>query len=117
MEKLNARFLSRDDVPEPIDLCVIDVSFISLTLILPRAFELITPKGTILALIKPQFELRRENIGPGGIVADPELHQRAIESVKTAAAQLGLSLIGVKPSKLAGAEGNQEYFLHARKSD
>ena len=61
-EKLNARFLSRADVPEPIDLCVIDVSFISLTLILPNAFELVTPNGMILALIKPQFELQAADV-------------------------------------------------------
>src|SRR5207302_2447475 len=63
MEKVNARFLSRDDIPEVADLCVIDVSFISLTLILPRAFELIAPEGMILALIKPQFELQRKDVG------------------------------------------------------
>src|SRR5438477_951836 len=66
MEKINARFLSREHIPEVGDLCVIDVSFISLTLILPRVFELVTPSGVILALIKPQFELRRKAVGRGG---------------------------------------------------
>jgi 23S rRNA (cytidine1920-2'-O)/16S rRNA (cytidine1409-2'-O)-methyltransferase len=70
----------------------------------------------LLILIKPQFELRREDIGPGGIVSDPELHRRAIESVRAAAVALGLSDLGVMPSQLAGAEGNQEFFLHARKT-
>ena len=63
-EKLNARYLTREDIPEPIDLCVIDVSFISLTLILPNAFDLVTPNGVILALIKPQFELQADRRGP-----------------------------------------------------
>src|SRR5437763_490061 len=70
-EKLNARYLSRDDVPEPVDLCVIDVSFISLTLILPSAFDSVTPNGMILALIKPQFELEAREVAHGGIVREP----------------------------------------------
>src|SRR6184192_2881434 len=73
LEKLNARFLSREHIPELVDLCMIDVSFISLTLILPKAFGLITPNGVTLALIKPQFELERGDVGRGGIVCDPEL--------------------------------------------
>jgi 23S rRNA (cytidine1920-2'-O)/16S rRNA (cytidine1409-2'-O)-methyltransferase len=68
-----------------------------------------------LILIKPQFELRREDIGPGGIVSDAGLHQRAIDSVRDSAVALRLNAIGVKASQLAGAEGNQEFFLHARK--
>ena len=77
MEKVNARLLSREHIPELVDLCVIDVSFISLTLILPNAFELVTPNGVILALIKPQFELSREDVGRGGVVREPELHEKA----------------------------------------
>src|SRR3954462_3948612 len=76
-EKLNARFLTRADVPERIDLCVIDVSFISLTLILPRAFELVSPNGVILALIKPQFDVQASHVGRGGIVRDALLHEKA----------------------------------------
>src|SRR5438270_2538539 len=77
IEKVNARFLSREHVPEDVDLCVIDVSFISLTLILPRAFELVTKNGMIVALIKPQFELERKDVGRGGIVREPALHEKA----------------------------------------
>jgi 23S rRNA (cytidine1920-2'-O)/16S rRNA (cytidine1409-2'-O)-methyltransferase len=69
-----------------------------------------------LILIKPQFELEREDVGKGGIVRDPKLHEVAIASVRTAAESLGLTIIEVAPSRLAGAEGNQEYFLHARKA-
>ena len=115
--KKNGRELEPRDLAETVSLVVADVSFISVTKILPAAVQLAESGADFLILIKPQFELRREDIGPGGIVKDPELHHRAIESVKTAAEKLGLLLIGVKPSKLAGAEGNQEYFLHARKSE
>src|SRR4030095_9565793 len=76
LEKINARSLSRRHIAELVDLCVIDVSFISLTLVLPNAFDLITPAGVILALIKPQFELQREDVGRGGIVRDAELHRK-----------------------------------------
>jgi 23S rRNA (cytidine1920-2'-O)/16S rRNA (cytidine1409-2'-O)-methyltransferase len=68
-----------------------------------------------LILVKPQFELRRDEIGDGGIVTDRALHDRAIQQVRDAAESVGLQCLGVQPSKLAGAEGNQEYFLHARK--
>ena len=68
-------------MPEPIDICVIDVSFISLTLILPNAFDLLTPNGVILALIKPQFELERDDVGRGGIVRDPALHEKAQQKI------------------------------------
>src|SRR5581483_5162123 len=81
LEKINARSLARTHVPEPVDLCVIDVSFISLTLILPNAFNLITPDAVILALIKPQFELQRTDVGRGGIVREPDLHRKAQEKI------------------------------------
>src|SRR5213078_42757 len=74
LEKLNARFLSREHIPELVDFCMIDVSFISLILILHRAFDLITRNGVTLALIKPQFELERGDVGRGGIVSNPKLH-------------------------------------------
>ena len=69
----------------------------------------------LLILVKPQFELEREDVGKGGIVRDAKLHEEAISSVRSAAESLGLTILGVAPSRLAGAEGNQEYFLHARK--
>ncbi len=115
--KKNGRELEARDLPETVSLLVADVSFISVTKILPAAAPLAESGADFLILIKPQFELQREDIGPGGIVKEPELHHRAIESVKAATERLGLVLVGVKPSKLTGAEGNQEYFLHARKSE
>ena len=114
-EHLNARHVTRADIPEPIDLCVIDVSFISLTLILPNAFELLTPDGVILALIKPQFELARADVGRGGIVREPELHAKAQEKIVAFAATLGARVGGLFPSTITGTDGNQEFFICARK--
>lgn len=115
LEKLNARFLSREHVPELVDLCVIDVSFISLTLILPKAFDLITPGGVVLALIKPQFELQRADVGSGGIVRDPELHQRAQDKIVQFVTRLGHIATGIVPSAIKGTDGNQEFFACLRK--
>src|SRR6266478_6491583 len=114
-EKLNARFLSREHIPELVDLCVIDVSFISLTLILPRAFELITPVGVILALIKPQFELQRGDVGRGGIVRDPTLQEKAQQKIVKFAEAANYRVVGLAPSTITGADGNQEFFICLRK--
>jgi 23S rRNA (cytidine1920-2'-O)/16S rRNA (cytidine1409-2'-O)-methyltransferase len=111
----NARKLRREDIPEPIDLIVADVSFISVAKVLAPASTVAKPRADFLILIKPQFELRREDVGPGGIVLDVALHEKAIEKVRHAADAEGLECLGVRPSRLPGAEGNQEYFLHARK--
>src|SRR5467141_734469 len=115
MEKLNARFLSREHIPEFVDLCVIDVSFISLTLILPNAFDLITSTGVILALIKPQFELQRSDVGKGGIVRDPALHRKAQDKIVAFVTDLGHVVCGIVPSAIKGADGNQEFFACIRK--
>src|SRR3954467_14220756 len=114
-EKLNARYLSRADIPEPIHVCVIDVSFISLTLILPNAFELLTPSGVLLALIKPQFELQPQEVGAGGIVSDPQLHDKAQARIRSFVTNAGNQIVGVAPSVVRGTDGNQEFFLCARK--
>src|SRR5438128_1158619 len=115
LEKLNARFLSREHIPELVDLCVIDVSFISLTLILPRAFALVTPDGMIVALIKPQFELERKDVGRGGIVRDPALHEKAQQKIVNFARDANHRVIGLVPSTITGADGNQEFFICLRK--
>jgi 23S rRNA (cytidine1920-2'-O)/16S rRNA (cytidine1409-2'-O)-methyltransferase len=115
LEKLNARFLSREQIPELVDLCVIDVSFISLTLILPNAFDLITPSGVILALIKPQFELQRTDVGKGGIVRDPALQQKAQEKIVAFVTRLGHIVTEIVPAAVKGADGNQEFFACLRK--
>ncbi|HXJ47267.1 MAG TPA: TlyA family RNA methyltransferase [Candidatus Dormibacteraeota bacterium] len=113
--KRNARELRPHEIAEPIDIVVADVSFISVTKILAPAVLAAKPGATFLILIKPQFELRREEIGEGGIVKDPSLHEKAIASVETAAKSHGLEILGVSPSRITGVEGNQEFFLHARK--
>jgi 23S rRNA (cytidine1920-2'-O)/16S rRNA (cytidine1409-2'-O)-methyltransferase len=114
LEKVNARALSRKHVPEPVNLCVIDVSFISLTLILPNAFDLMTPTGVILALIKPQFELQRADVGRGGIVRDPDLHRRAQDKIVAFVTPLDHVVTGIVPSAIKGADGNQEFFACIR---
>jgi 23S rRNA (cytidine1920-2'-O)/16S rRNA (cytidine1409-2'-O)-methyltransferase len=115
LEKTNARFLTRDQVQELVDICVIDVSFISLTLILPNAFALLKPDGVILALIKPQFELQRPDVGKGGIVRDPLLHQKAQDKIVAFVDNLGHVVGGIAPSAIKGADGNQEFFACIRK--
>jgi 23S rRNA (cytidine1920-2'-O)/16S rRNA (cytidine1409-2'-O)-methyltransferase len=111
----NARALA-GDIAEPAQIVVMDVSFISVSKVLPAAVECAAAGADLLILIKPQFELEREDVGKGGIVRETGLHEKAIAKVRTTAEELGLNCIGVAPSRLAGAEGNQEYFLHARKA-
>jgi 23S rRNA (cytidine1920-2'-O)/16S rRNA (cytidine1409-2'-O)-methyltransferase len=115
LEKVNARSLSSRHVPELVDLCVIDVSFISLTLVLPSAFDFITPTGVILVLIKPQFELQRADVGRGGIVREPDLHRKAQEKIVAFVTDSGHLVAGIVPSAIKGADGNQEFFACIRK--
>ena len=110
----NARNLRPEEVPEPIDCVTIDVSFISVAKVLPAVATAAGPEAAYLILVKPQFELERGDVGRGGIVRDPVLHERAIERVRQAAVAAGLRVEGVRPSRLRGAEGNQEFFLHAK---
>ena len=111
---MNARHLARADIPEPIDLCVIDVSFISLTLILPPAAEVMRAGGVILALIKPQFELRREDVAAGGVVRDPALHAAAVEKIRAGGGAPGFTWAGVIASPILGGEGNKEFLACMR---
>jgi 23S rRNA (cytidine1920-2'-O)/16S rRNA (cytidine1409-2'-O)-methyltransferase len=111
----NARELGATEIPEPVDLVVVDVSFISVGKVIGPAFSCAKSGAQFLILIKPQFELPRADIGSGGIVEDVRLHEKAIAAVKRSAEAAGLTCINVLPSRLRGAEGNQEFFLHARK--
>ena len=113
--KRNARELRAGDIPELVDLVVIDVSFISAEMVIAPAIMLAKPGAAFLILVKPQFELPRKAVGPGGIVKLKRLRDRAVLSVRKHVQSLGLKFLKVRPSRLAGAEGNQEYFLHARK--
>jgi 23S rRNA (cytidine1920-2'-O)/16S rRNA (cytidine1409-2'-O)-methyltransferase len=112
----NARELTPLDIPESVDLVTVDVSFISAAKVLQPAAGVAKEGADFLILVKPQFELNREEIGPGGIVTDSALHEKAISIVRQAGSSVGLECLGIQPSQLAGAEGNQEYFLHARKN-
>ena len=111
MEGRNARYLRAEDLPEPVDLAVVDVSFISLALVLPPLLPTLKGSGLVLALVKPQFEVGRTDVGRGGIVRDPALHRAAVAAVARSAATAGYVLRGGCRSPLPGAEGNVEFFL------
>jgi 23S rRNA (cytidine1920-2'-O)/16S rRNA (cytidine1409-2'-O)-methyltransferase len=115
--KKNARFLKPEDLPESPAIVTVDVSFISVAKILPALVVVAQPGAIFVILVKPQFELEKKLIGKGGIVRDTQLQQRAITNVRAAAEKCNLDILGVQPSRVAGAEGNQEYFLHARRRD
>jgi 23S rRNA (cytidine1920-2'-O)/16S rRNA (cytidine1409-2'-O)-methyltransferase len=114
--KANARNLRPGQIPEPAGLVTMDVSFISVAKVLPAVVVAAGPNAEFLILVKPQFELDRGDVGRGGVVRDASLHQRAIERVRTAAEAADLRVEGVRPSRVTGAEGNQEFFLHATRA-
>jgi 23S rRNA (cytidine1920-2'-O)/16S rRNA (cytidine1409-2'-O)-methyltransferase len=113
--ELNARFLEPTHVPEPVDLVTIDASFISLTMLIPRIPPVLKPEGMCLALVKPQFEVGRQNVGKGGIVRDEKLQREAIEKVADAGRAAGLEYVGSMESTITGREGNREFFVLFRK--
>lgn len=113
-EQVNARYLDAADFPERMDLAVCDVSFISVTMILPVLPPILKPGAPMVVLVKPQFELERHQVGKGGIVREPELHQAACRRVADAAEALGFTCETI-PSPITGAEGNQEFLLYARR--
>jgi 23S rRNA (cytidine1920-2'-O)/16S rRNA (cytidine1409-2'-O)-methyltransferase len=113
-EHVNARSLTRDDVPHDVSLATIDVSFISLRLILPALQPFLDAGADIVALVKPQFEAGRDEVGKHGLVTDPAVHDAVIARVSDAAHAIGLSRAGMTPSPITGATGNQEFFLHLR---
>jgi 23S rRNA (cytidine1920-2'-O)/16S rRNA (cytidine1409-2'-O)-methyltransferase len=112
-ERLNARYLRYEDIGELVDLAVCDVSFISVTLILPALGPLLHPSAEMVILVKPQFEVGREQVGKGGIVRDPELHRSACERIGSAVRQMSYKT-DIIESPILGAEGNKEFLLYAR---
>lgn len=116
-EKVNARYLQPEDFEQPLDLVSIDVSFISLRLILPAAARILRPGGALVALIKPQFEAGKSEIGKGGIVRDAAVRERVIREIEEAATAEGFDVEGVIDSPIRGAEGNLEALMHAVRSD
>lgn len=111
MEKTNARYLSLDDFPEAMDWATTDVSFISLTKILPVAFDLLKEEGQMIALIKPQFEAGREHIGKKGVVREPKVHEMVLEKMLGFISDLGFKVRGLTFSPIQGPEGNIEYLI------
>jgi 23S rRNA (cytidine1920-2'-O)/16S rRNA (cytidine1409-2'-O)-methyltransferase len=112
-EQVNARYLTRNQVKEPIALALCDVSFISITMILPALAALLAEDAEMVILVKPQFELDRDQVGKGGIIRDPALHHQACQRVEKAVQELGFRT-QIIPSPILGAEGNREFLLHAR---
>lgn len=114
LERVNARYLRPDDLPADLrtfDLITVDVSFISLAHILPVLPPLLAPSGRAIVLIKPQFEAGRSDVEKGGLVRDPEVHERVIAAVKAEAVRVGLKPLALEPSPITGAEGNREFLL------
>jgi 23S rRNA (cytidine1920-2'-O)/16S rRNA (cytidine1409-2'-O)-methyltransferase len=111
VEGVNARYLHHEDFPDGFDLVTVDVSFISLSKILPAVTPLVRPGGKLLALVKPQFELSRKDVETGGVVRDPHKHLRAILSVCKSVESCGLAVKNLIASAIKGVEGNQEFFL------
>jgi 23S rRNA (cytidine1920-2'-O)/16S rRNA (cytidine1409-2'-O)-methyltransferase len=113
-EKLNARYLRPEDLGEPIDLAVCDVSFISATLIVPAIVPVLQPAGEMVILVKPQFEAGKGQVGKGGIVREPELHQAACRRVDHAVRLAGFETV-LMESPILGAEGNREFLLYGHR--
>lgn len=113
-EGVNARVLSPTDVPHPVDIVVIDVAFISLRHIFPAIPPYLNPDADLVALVKPQFEAGRAEVGKGGLVTDPSVHEAVIARVTDDGAANGLVRVGMTASPITGATGNREFFLHLR---
>lgn len=117
LERTNARYLSREEIPQEIDLTSIDVSFISLSKILPAVRRLLRDAGSALCLIKPQFEAGREKVGKKGVVREPETHTQVIQKVIAESVEIGFSVCSLTYSPVRGPEGNIEYLVLLKKSD
>ena len=113
LERVNIRHLGH--LPVPADLAVIDVSFISLRLVLPRVRELLEPRSEVVALVKPQFEVGKGAVGKGGVVRDPEQHQQVLSDLRQFAHDTGYAVAGEVPSPILGAKGNREFLLYLRR--
>lgn len=118
LERTNARSLNRDLIPEPLDLVVADVSFISLRLALPPALQLTQPGARLVALIKPQFEVGKDRVGKGGVVRDPVLHEQVCaEIARWLADDQGWEVLGITASPITGPKGNREFLIAARRQN
>ena len=115
LERHNIRRLDPAIIPEPIQCAVVDVSFISLKLVLPTVVSFLTQDSFLVALIKPQFEAGREHVGKGGVVKDPAVHEAVCRSVAGTVEALGFHVLGITPSPILGPKGNREFLLAARR--
>jgi 23S rRNA (cytidine1920-2'-O)/16S rRNA (cytidine1409-2'-O)-methyltransferase len=115
MERTNARYLKASDVPEALDLVVIDASFIGLEKLLPAALALVRTGGDVFALVKPQFQVGQDKVGKGGVVRDPDLRRGAIADLVADAEKLGFELVAEADSVITGPKGNQETFIWLRR--
>lgn len=115
IDRQNIRHLEPETLPEMMDVVTVDVSFISLKLVLPVIDRFLRPGGIAIALVKPQFEVGRDLVGKGGIVKEPGSHELAVEGVRAAAGQLGWTFEGVTPSPIEGAKGNKEFLALFKK--
>ena len=115
-EKTNARYLDAGTIPDPIDLVVCDASFISLAKVLDAALGLARPGARLIALVKPQFEAERSEIGKGGVVRDPAVHDRVCRAAEAWVESGGWTLVGTTRSPITGPEGNVEFLLAAVKA-
>ena len=115
IERKNVRYIKPSDIGEPVDIATIDVSFISLKLVLPVVKNLLKENGEIIALIKPQFEVGRGEVGKGGIVKDEEKHKKVISEIKSFAIDSGFKVLNVTKSPIAGQKGNVEFLIYLQK--
>ena len=115
LERCNIRHLQRDDLADVPGLAVIDASFISLAKVLPNTLQLLAPQAEVVALIKPQFEVGKGQVGKGGIVKDTELHDQVVERIRSLAHELGCRVHGVIESPVLGSKGNREFLIHLQK--
>jgi len=112
LEGNNIRHLEFKDIGEKVDIAVIDVSFISLVKVIPKTREFIKDKGIVLALIKPQFEAEKAEVGEKGVIKDPEIHKKVIEKIKTFSKGLGFMVKDISESAIKGAKGNKEFWIY-----
>ena len=118
MERTNIRYVTPEDLGEPLDLSVIDVSFIGLEIVLPTIKTLLKPEqGQVLCLIKPQFEAGKENVGKKGVVRDPKIHKMVLDNFVTLVGNLGFTILGLTFSPVKGPEGNIEFLAHLTLAD
>ncbi len=117
LERTNIRYVTEEQIPDPIDFISVDVSFISLTLVLPVAWKLLKDQACMVCLVKPQFEAGKDKVGKKGVVREPQIHKEVIRKVADCAVDLGFAVKGLDYSPIKGPEGNIEYLLFLQKTD